>query len=257
MFDELLALARAAASEGENGENPLDELAKLEAELGFSLRDDLAAALGGDAGCGDRRSAAAEAFLEGGRRGGRSVEARVRAQPRVRGRATAPLLEEGRASMRFGEEELGGRRFLTVTTADGTELATMSFVDGYLVAAASRALVLEAIAHRDAGTTLTASQAFRERLPSDAETDFSALFWQDLGSVSASLGQILGSAVAESDREQIEAMAQEIGPMLILAYGDADRVRLVSRGGAGPLGFVVREAAGARRRRSVGTRRLA
>ena len=113
----------------------------------------------------------------------------------------------------------------------------MSFVDGYLVAAPSRALVLEAIAHRDAGTTLTASQAFRERLPSDAETDFSALFWQDLSSVSGSLGQILGGAVPESEREQIEAMAQGIEPMLVLAYGDADRVRLVSRGGAGPLGL--------------------
>ena len=48
MFDEMLAAARAAESEDENGENPLDELAKLETELGFSLRDDLAAALGGD-----------------------------------------------------------------------------------------------------------------------------------------------------------------------------------------------------------------
>ena len=49
MFDEMLAVARAAESEDENGEDPLDELAKLETELGFSLRDDLAAALGGDA----------------------------------------------------------------------------------------------------------------------------------------------------------------------------------------------------------------
>jgi hypothetical protein len=151
--------------------------------------------------------------------------------------ANRAAADEGRAELRFGEEELNGRRFLTITTADATELATMSFVDGYLVAAASRALVLEAIAHRDAGTTLTASQAFRDRLPSDAETDFSALVWQDLGSISGSLTQILGGAVPEGDREQFEAMAREIGPMLILAYGDADRVRLVSRGGAGPLGL--------------------
>ena len=113
----------------------------------------------------------------------------------------------------------------------------MSFVDGYLVAAPSRALVLEAIAHRAAGTTLTASQAFRDRLPSDAETDFSALFWQNLGSVAGPLAELLGGAVAPSDREQIEAMAKEIGPMLVLAYGDADRVRFVTRGGAGPLGL--------------------
>ena len=232
----MLAVARAAESEDENGENPLDELAKLEAELGFSLRDDLAAALGGDVAVAidgpllpkpswkvvvEVVDPSRLEFVLG-----RAVEA-----------ANRHAAEEGRAALRFGEEEFAGRRFLTITGADGTELATMSFVDGYLVAAASRALVLEAIAHRDAGTTLTASQAFQERLPSDAETDFSALFWQDLSSVSGSLGQILGSAVAEGDREQIEALAQGIEPMLVLAYGDADRVRLVSRGGAGPLGL--------------------
>jgi hypothetical protein len=236
MFDEMLAIASAAESEGEGGENPLDELAKLEAELGFSLRDDLAATLGGDVAFAidgpllPKPSwkvvvevvdpSKLEYVL------GRAMEA-----------ANRSAAEEGRAAMRFGEEEFDGRRFLTVTTADGTELATMSFVDGYLVAAPSRALVLEAIAHRDAGTTLTASQAFQERLPSDAETDFSALVWQDLGGAAGPLAELLGGALAQGDREQIEALAQEIGPMLVLAYGDADRVRLVSRGGAGPLGL--------------------
>ena len=32
------------------------------------------------------------------------------------------------------------------------------------------------------------------------------------------------------------ALASEVGPTLVLAYGDDDRVRLVARGGAGPLG---------------------
>jgi hypothetical protein len=48
---------------------------------------------------------------------------------------------------------------------------------------------------------------------------------------------LLASALPESEREQIEALAQEIGPTLVLAYGDPDRVRLVARGGAGPLGL--------------------
>ena len=208
MFDELLSLARAAESESADGENPLDELAKLEAELGFSLRDDLAAALGGDAAVA----------IDGPLLPKPSWKVIVEVVDPSRleyvlghviEAANRSAAEEGRAEIRFGEEEFGGRRFLTVTTADGTELATMSFVDGYLVAAASRALVLEAIAHRDAGTTLTAAQTFRERLPSDAETDFSALFWQDLGSVSGSLGQILGGAVRRASASRSRRWRRE------------------------------------------------
>jgi hypothetical protein len=97
--------------------------------------------------------------------------------------------------------------------------------------------VLEAIAHRAAGTHLTASRAFQERLPSDAETDFSALFWQDLSGSAGPIGELLSGALPEGGREHIEALARDLGPMLVLAYGDHDRLRLVSRGGAGPLGL--------------------
>jgi hypothetical protein len=126
---------------------------------------------------------------------------------------------------------------LTLATDAGVELAAMSFVDGYLVAAPSRALVVEAIALRDAGTHLVASQAFRDLLPSDAETDFSALAWQNFGGIAGPLGGLLSGALPAEQREQIAALAEDVGPTLVLAYGDADRVRFVSRGGAGPLGL--------------------
>jgi hypothetical protein len=232
MFDDLMAMAHA----GEDQDHVAAELAELERELGFSLRDDLAATLGGDAAFAldgpllptpswkmvveVTDPAGLELVLE------RAIEAINR-----------KAAEAGESGLRFGEEEAGDRRYLTVSTGEGVAVAALTFVDGYLVAAPSRALVVEAIAHRDAGTHLAASQAFQERLPSDAETDFSALVWQDLGGATGPLGELLGSALAEGHREQIEALAQELGPMLVLAYGDPDRVRLVARGGAGPLGL--------------------
>jgi hypothetical protein len=239
MFDDLLALARAAEAEGVpdgDGENPLEELANLEQELGFSLRDDLAAALGGDAAFAidgpllptpswklvlEVTDPSQFEFVLG-----RAVEA-----------VNRKAEEEGEPGVRLGEEEAGGRRFLTIANAGGTTVAEMTFVDGYLVVAPSRALVLDAIAHRDAGTTLAASQAFRQLLPSDAETDFSALLWHNLGGAVGPLADLLAGALSDDDREQIESLAQEIGPMLVLAYGDADALRLVTRGGSGPFGF--------------------
>jgi hypothetical protein len=231
MFDDLMAVARA-----EEGERALAEMAKLEGELGFSLRNDLAAALGGDA-----------AFaLDGPLLPSPSWKLVVEVIDPSRlefalGRAVETLnrkaAEEGRPGVRYGQEEVDGRRYLTLASDAGVGIAALSFVDGYLVAAPSRALIVEAIAHRAAGTHLVASRAFQERLPSDAETDFSALVWQNFGGTAGPLGQLLGSALPASEREQIEALASEIGPTLVLAYGDADRVRVVSRGGAGPLGL--------------------
>jgi hypothetical protein len=145
--------------------------------------------------------------------------------------------EEGQPGVRLGQEDAGGRRFLTIAREGGSTLAEMTFVDGYLVAAPSRALVLEAIANRAAGTTLTASRAFQDLLPSDAETDFSGLVWQNMGGLAGPLGQLLGGALEPSEREQIEALAKETGPMLVLVYGEPDAVRLVARGGTGPFGF--------------------
>jgi len=231
MFDDLLAMARAAG-----GDRALAELQRVESELGFSLRDDLAATLGGDA-----------AF---------ALDGPLLPQPSwklvievidpshfeyVLERAIEAANDEaaaaGRTGLRFGEEEVDGRRYLTVADGEGAVRAVLAFVDGYLIAAPSRALVIEAIAHRAAGTHLAASRAFQERLPSDAETDFSALVWQNFGGAAGPLTDLLGGALPEGGREQIEALAQEIGPTLVLAYGDPDRVRLVARGGAGPLGF--------------------
>jgi hypothetical protein len=234
MLDDLLALVRAEGAEG--GERALAELARVEGELGFSLRDDLAAALGGDAAFAlDGPLLPKPSWklvlevVEPSRLDyvlGRAVEA-----------ANREAEAHGRPGLRLVREEVDGRRYLRFATDSGVDLAVASFVDGYLVAAPSRALILDAIALRAAGTHLVASRAFLEKLPSDADPSFSALVWQSFGGVGGALGELLAGALPAEGRAEIEALARETGPTLVLAYGEPDRLRLVTRGGAGPLGL--------------------
>jgi hypothetical protein len=150
----------------------------------------------------------------------------------------AEAAAHGKPGVRLSQEESDGRLFFRLATVDGVEIAYASVVDGYLVAAPSKALILEAIAHRAAGTTLVESQAFRSRLPQDVDPDFSAMVWQSLGGTIGQLGQLLaGEGVAPELREQLETMAAESGPTLVVAYGESDRIGFVAQGENGPLGF--------------------
>jgi len=232
MLDELLAVA-----DSDPDGNAASQLAELEAKLGFSLRDDVAAALGGDA-----------AFALDGPllpKPAWKLVVEVVDPSRLEyalGRAVETANREaaaaGKPELRFGQEDSSGQRFLTLSTDAGVELAAMTFVDGYLVAAPSKALVVDAIALRAAGSSLVASQAFLARLPSDADPNFSAVVWQNFGDAAGPIGDLLGSvALPDAQRAEIQALTSELGPTLVVAYGESDRIRLVARGGKGPLGM--------------------
>ena len=238
MFDEMLAVARAAASEGENGENPLDELAKLEAELGFSLRDDLAAALGGDAAVAidgpllPKPSwkvvvevvdpSKLEYVL------GRAIEA-----------ANRSAAEEGRACYAFRR---GGVRRPPIpdrhdrrrSRARDDELRRR--LPGRRAVAragarSDRASRRRHHADRFAGVPRATAERRRDRL---LRTLLAGPGQRRAGRSASSSA----ARVAESDREQIEAMAQEIGPMLVPRLRRRrPRAPGRARGGAGPLGL--------------------
>ncbi|HLF57302.1 MAG TPA: FecR domain-containing protein [Thermoanaerobaculia bacterium] len=231
MFDDVLEILGT-----ENGTRALDELARAESKLGFSLRDDLFGALGGD-----------YAFALDGPwlpKPAWKLVVEVRDPARVEfalGRLVEAANEEavahGQPGVLFEQQEVDGRRYLHLATAAGADLAYVSFVDGYLVAAPSRALIVEAIARREAGSSLTRSQAFLDRLPRDAEPNFSALAWQNLSSIAGPLTDLLGGAAPAEQREELVALARQGGPLLVVAYGESDRIRFVALGANGPLGL--------------------
>ncbi len=232
MFDDLLAVARAKGNE-----TAAAKVAEIEGTLGLSLRDDLAASFGGDFAVAldgpvlPKPSWKVVVELVDPSRFdfalGRLIEA-----------ANAEAAKEGKPGLRLAQEEADGRLFRHLSTEAGADLAYLTEVDGYLLIAPSRALIVDAIARRAAGAHLAASRAFLDRLPSDADPDFSALVWQNLGGIAGSLGQLFGGGnVPPEAQAEIEAMTRDAGPTLIVAYGEPDRVRLVARGAHGPLGF--------------------
>lgn len=233
MFDDLIGLA------GLEHSDVAAKLAETERELGVSLREDLAAALGGDVAFAidgpwlpkpswklvvevvdaDRLTAALDRITEAWNR-----------EQSERGEATA---------LAWREEVSGGRIFRTLSAEGRGDLAHLLFADGYLVAGPSRALLAEAVTQRAAGVTLPASAAFLEALPSGTETDLSAVAWQNLAASTGDLGRLLDAAVdvPEAERERLWTLIGDAGPTLAVAVADADHVTLAARGGRGPLGL--------------------
>ncbi|MGH7859924.1 MAG: hypothetical protein ACREQY_21570, partial [Candidatus Binatia bacterium] len=232
MFDDLWAAISA-----EKGAEAAVKRAELEQKLGFSLRDDFAAAFGGDAAFaidGPWLPKPSWKLIVELADAGRLDFVAARFVEAINAEAAA----HDKPGVRLSQEESDGRVYFRLATEAGVELAYATVVDGYLVAAPSKALIVEAIAHRAAGTTLVESQAFRNRLPQDVDPDFSAMVWQNLGGTLGQLGQLLaGEAVAPELREQLQTIAAESGPTLVVAYGESDRIGFVAQGENGPLGF--------------------
>lgn len=239
MLDDVLALAAANDSGGAGGEGSvLRHLADFEAEHGLSLRDDLAATLGGDF---------AFAF-DGPWLPQPSWKLVLEVSDAGRLQATlATLVEEwnhqasepARPILRLSQEAVDGRVVYDLATAGGADLAHFLFVDGYLLVGPSRALLLEAVAQRAAGITLAASADFLNLLPQDGEANYSAVVYQNLGGAVGALGQFLGAqgGISQAERERLTALASGVGPSLAVAYGESQGLTLVTRGASGPMGL--------------------
>lgn len=112
-----------------------------------------------------------------------------------------------------------------------------TFVDGYLIAAPDAATISRAIQSREAGYTLTHSSTFKELVPSDRYTNFSAIFYHNLGPVIGPLAdQVKASgALTAQQRQSIDALTTNSAPGLIYAYGEPDRITVASN--TGFMGF--------------------
>jgi hypothetical protein len=112
-----------------------------------------------------------------------------------------------------------------------------TFVDSYLVAAPDIATVSRAIQSREAGFTLTHSSTFQALLPNDGYTNFSAIYYHNIGPVVGPLVQQLKSSGALTPQQQqsVDALTANSAPGLIYAYGEPDRIVVASN--TGFMGF--------------------
>jgi len=230
MMDDLLAIAEA----GHPG--AAARLQEFEQREGISLRDDLAAPLGGEIAFAFDGpllpQPAWKVVVE--------VYDAARLQTTIEqllARANAEAAAAGRPQGRLETSTSGGRTFYTLTLPGTGLAASYTFADGYLVAAPSVALLERSLQARAAGVTLGGAERFTALLPQDGHANFSALIFQDLGSTMQPLLGLLGSqALTPEQRQALSEMARDARPTLTYAYGEADRIVAALRGG-GPFGL--------------------
>ncbi len=218
-------------------------LERLESEQGVDLRN-LAAALGGEVTLAVDGPLLPDPswklILEVN-----DPEAVESSLAQLAARLDQALRAQGKPGLSLTQEVADGRTFYTLRSpgAVGREV-DYTFVDGYLVAAPSRALVVQSIATRASGSTLATSAKLQALLPHDGQVNLSAFLYQDLAPALEPLSGVLAGAAGAAAPTHgapgnVPALAQMLalrGPSLTYAYASEDRILFAGASDAGPLG---------------------
>ncbi len=214
LFDRMLALA-ARDSEA------VAELQRIEAELGVDLRDDVAAALGGELAVAldgpllpePAWKVVAEVY---------DPDKLVWALQQLLAAANDERAARGEEPIEWLEEEVGGRLYHRVA---GDRTFEMTFDEGYLVAGSNRGVIERAIRFRQSGYSLTTSARFSRLLPAGSQPNFSALFYQDALELLKPLAdRIATGGLTDEQAAAIEELRQSTEPTLAYAIGEDDRI---------------------------------
>jgi hypothetical protein len=221
LFDELLALASTA------GPDALAELDDFETELGVDLRDDLAAALGGEGSFAldgpvlpvPTWKLVLEVYDPA------TLEHTIET---VIDRANAELAANDAAPIEIVESTAAGLAVTSIRHPSSPIAISYTLTEGHLIAGSSPAAIEHAIQVRNAGMGLVHSPGFRALLPANSFSDASAVFYRNLE-------PIVGMMPTTSMSPELEAYEQLLrdgaAPGLFCVYGLDDRI-LVS--GTGP-----------------------
>lgn len=214
------------------------KLAEFEAEHGFRVRADLAETLGGDVALAvDGPLLPTPAW---------KVVVEVYDAPRLQATierlvslADSAARKEGKPGARIMSEASGGLTIHALVLGDGTTPLQYAFVDGYLVAAPQKALLVRAAESHATGDTLLTAPKLVALLPKDGPLDFSMLAFQDVGGVLGSLARSLGAAPGSA-----ASGLSSSGASLAWGWAEPSRIVFGSAGsGLSDLGSLV--AAGA------------
>ena len=112
-----------------------------------------------------------------------------------------------------------------------------AYIDGYLVAAASSALLDKAITFYQSGAGILTDSEFRALLPKDGELDFSAVVFNRLGELIAGLVEQMPTMSPEQ-QESVKELSREAGPSMVSVYASTDTIRFLQNGSSDlPFGF--------------------
>jgi FecR protein/Putative zinc-finger len=207
-------------------------LADAQQKTGIDLRNDLAAALGGEFSLSLDGPAlpvpswklVIEAYEPA------KVQSTIKKMVDVYNRETVGA---GHQPVKVDEETFEGRTYYSLIGSGGplTEVH-YTFSGGYLIAGPTRALVARALQVKTAGTSITRSSAFVALVPRDRYANFSAVIYQNLGTTLAPIAGLLGGMLPQGRPGQPNPMAV-LGDMkstMIAAYGEPDRISVATSG---------------------------
>jgi len=230
---------------GQDDDNNLGQtLAEFESKAGVNVQDDILGTLGGEVTFAIDGPVLPTPSWK--------VIVEVNDPPRLQSAieklvaASNEQVQSGRPRFSLSQQTSGGRIFydLQVTPPAKSQPGTVNeinyvFEDGYLVAAANRGLLLSSIENRETGYTLANSTNFTSRLPQDANTNFSAVFYQNLGAVVGPLAGELESspALTPAQRQSIQQLTANSAPSVICAYGEPDQIVIAGTGSVFGVGL--------------------
>ncbi|MEM8961449.1 MAG: FecR family protein [Acidobacteriota bacterium] len=197
-------------------------LRRFESEQGLSLRDDLAASLGGEIAIAlDGPVVPTPAW---------KVVLEVYDSARLQWTFEQLLAEVNRELAEMGEdpveirvEQVAGRTAYVLPSQLGDVCYT--YTEGYLLAAPSTALLDRAIRYRDSGYTIADSPRLTGLFPADGRAHFSALVYKDFDALLAPLLERLDSGELDASQQQlVEQLKLQREPSLGYAYGESERI---------------------------------
>lgn len=224
--DDLLSMTSMAHAGGNTTDNTAGNTAwnEAEAKLQISLRNDLAATLGGeflvslDGPVLPRPSWKAVIEVNDAQRLEHTLERLAESSHRLAQNRPGPVLS-------IQTNDVGGQRFYALQNqTTGNVLAAYTFADGYLLLAPDRALLMEAMHTHAAGSSLARSAAFKALLPKDQNENYSAIAYQNLSPV---LTPLLAQLSAPSS-EALRKFAVDARPTAICVWGNENRIEAAS-----------------------------
>jgi len=224
ILDDLMAILPGV--DGEESTDPNDP----ENVIGLKFRDDFASALGGEVAVVFEPpffpTPAWKLILEVYDYSGVQVgmEAMVAA---INGNASEPMFV-------LEEEVAGDQVYYSLRSASTGIGFVYAFVDGYMIATPSWALLDRTIRYKESGYNMADMEQLTALLPADGQPDFSALFYENLAPTAESLVKLFPDAASRP--EVLTALAQAKAK-LTYAYAEQDRITFASASGNDPLGF--------------------
>ena len=214
-------------------------LDKLQAERGFDIRRDFAAPLGGEF-----------AF---------AIDGPILPTPswkmvfevndpqhlqqtleRVVAEVNKEAAKFGKSGLAWDRSEISGRTYYTLKSSDFGLEVNLTYVNGYMIAGPSRALVERAVRLQGSGYSLLRSARFTAGLPADGNANFSAVFYHNLAPLVQPFAERIANSTNKLPQEQADAlkkMAADMPPTLAYAYARGDSITFAANTEGGPFGL--------------------